>query len=386
MRSLTLAVLLVLSAATFSQTVPPRFTMEWEALAAHIVARLDLQPGERFLAVAHPGLFDELIPYLRYEVMKAGAVDLGVIDVLAEPVPLAWSESVLRAGGQVARATLAEMLEDVDASIMLPGANPSHPVYAAIQDNLKAGKGRTIHFHWLQNGSAYTLPGQPLPPLHLIEATYQRALLEADYDALAAHQRRFERAMRGGEVRVTSIAGTDIRFRIGDRPVNFQNGDASTARGERGVILIDREIELPAGAIRVAPVEESVSGTIAFPPSQWSGKPVTGLMLTFEAGNVVAISANSGQAAVEAEMASAGPAGRAFREFALGFHPLLAVPENNPWIPYYGYGAGVVRLSLGDNSELGGSVSGGYVRWNFFTDTTVTIDGEIWVRDGKLVK
>lgn len=386
MRSLTFAVLLVLSAATFSQSVPPRFTMEWEALAVHIVARLDLQPGERFLAVAHPGLFDELIPYLRYEVMKAGAVDLGVIDVLAEPVPLAWSESILRAGGQVARATLAEMLEDVDASIMLPGANPSHPVYAAIQDNLKAGNGRTIHFHWLQNGSAYTLPGQPLPPLHLIEATYQRALLEADYDALAAHQRRFERAMRGGEVRVTSIAGTDIRFRIGDRPVNFQNGDASTARGERGVILIDREIELPAGAIRVAPVEESVSGTIAFPPSQWSGKPVTGLMLTFEAGNVVAISANSGQAAVEAEMASAGPAGRAFREFALGFHPLLAVAENNPWIPYYGYGAGVVRLSLGDNSELGGSVSGGYVRWNFFTDTTVTIDGEIWVRDGKLVK
>lgn len=386
MRNVIFAVLLVLSAATFSQSVPPRFTMEWEALAAHIVARLDLQPGERFLAVAHPGLFDELIPYLRYEVMKAGAVDLGVIDVLAEPVPLAWSESVLREAGQVARATLAEMLEDVDASIMLPGANPSHPVYAAIQDILKAGNGRTIHFHWLQNGSAYTLPGQPLPPLHLIEATYQRALLEADYDALAAHQRRFERAMRGGEVRVTSIAGTDIRFRIGDRPVNFQNGDASTARGERGVILIDREIELPAGAIRVAPVEESVSGTIAFPPSQWSGKPVTGLMLTFEAGNVVAISANSGQAAVEAEMASAGPAGRAFREFALGFHPLLAVPENNPWIPYYGYGAGVVRLSLGDNSELGGSVSGGYVRWNFFTDTTVTIDGEIWVRDGKLVK
>ena len=386
MRNVTFAVLLVLSAATFSQSVPPRFTMEWEALAAHIVARLDLQPGERFLAVAHPGLFDELIPYLRYEVMKAGAVDLGVIDVLAEPVPLAWSESVLREGGQVARATLAEMLEDVDASIMLPGANPSHPVYAAIQDNLKAGKGRTIHFHWLQNGSAYTLPGQPLPPLHLIEATYQRALLEADYDALAAHQRRFERAMRGGEVRVTSIAGTDIRFRIGDRPVNFQNGDASAARGERGVILIDREIELPAGAIRVAPVEESVSGTIAFPPSQWSGKAVTGLMLTFEAGNVVAISAKSGQSAVEAEMASAGPAGRAFREFALGFHPLLAVPENNPWIPYYGYGAGVVRLSLGDNSELGGQVRGGYVRWNFFTDTTVTIDGDIWVRDGKLVK
>ena len=90
--------------------------------------------------------------------------------------------------------------------------------------------------------------------------------------------------------------------------------------------------------------------------------------------------------AVIAEMDAAGPAGRAFREFALGFNPLLAVPEQQPWIPYYGYGAGVVRLSLGDNSELGGEVSGGYVRWNFFTDTTVTVDGEVWVRDGKLVR
>ena len=98
------------------------------------------------------------------------------------------------------------------------------------------------------------------------------------------------------------------------------------------------------------------------------------------------MSAESGQAAVEAEMADAGPAGRAFREFALGFHPLLAVPENGPWIPYYGYGAGVVRLSLGDNSELGGEVRGGYVRWNFFTDTTVTVDGEVWVSDGTLVR
>jgi hypothetical protein len=45
-----------------------------------------------------------------------------------------------------------------------------------------------------------------------------------------------------------------------------------------------------------------------------------------------------------------------------------------------------VRLSLGDNSELGGDVTGGYVRWNFFVDTTVSVGGEVWVRDGKLVK
>ena len=386
MRGSIFAVLLLLSTVCYPQSVPPRFTMEWDALAAHVVGRLDLQPGERFLAVAHPGFFDELIPHIRYEVMKAGAVDLGVLDVLADPVPADWSEAVLREGGQATRRALAEMLKDVDASIMLPGANPTHPAYTAVKDLLQARNGRTIHLHWMENGSVVPLPGQALPPRHVIEATYQRALLETDYDALSAHQRRFEQAMRVGEVRITSPAGTDIRFRIGDRPVNFQDGDASAARADRGVILIDREIELPAGVVRVAPLEATVNGTIAFPPSQWSGRPVTGLVLTFEAGHVVAISAESGQRAIEAEIAAAGSSGSAFREFALGFHPLLAVPQENPWIPYYGYGAGVVRLSLGDNSELGGDVGGGYVRWNFFTETTVTVDGDVWVEDGRLVR
>jgi aminopeptidase len=149
-------------------------------------------------------------------------------------------------------------------------------------------------------------------------------------------------------------------------------------------VLIDKEIELPAGAIRVAPLEDSVDGVVAFAPSQWDGRPVEGLKLRFARGRVVDITAARGKEAVEAEMQKAGDAGRAFREFALGLNPLLAVPDRTPWIPYYGYGSAVVRLSLGDNSELGGRVSGGYVRWNFFTGVTVTIGGTEWTRDGKL--
>ena len=48
------------------------------------------------------------------------------------------------------------------------------------------------------------------------------------------------------------------------------------------MVLIDREVELPAGAIRVAPLEETVQGTIVFPSSQWHGRPVEGLRIEFE--------------------------------------------------------------------------------------------------------
>ena len=371
------------------EVAQPQLTLDYAAMAHTIVERLALAPGERVVSVAHPGTFADLIPHIRYEVMRAGGIDLGVIDVLQEPVPATFDPAVLQKGAREARASIKSMLRDVDAAIMMPGANTSHPAYLAMQDWLKddlverRGR-RTIHFHWVEAGSAYPIAGQPLPSRIAIDALYQRALVDTNYSTLADSQRKFAVALRTGEVHITSPAGTDLRFRIGDRPVNFQDGNASRARSAAGVTLIDKEIELPAGAIRVAPIEESVEGLVAFPPSQWDGRPVEGLKLRFARGRVVEISATTGRDAVEAEMKAAGEAGRAFREFALGFNPLLAVPERGPWIPYYGYGSGVVRLSLGDNSELGGAVTGGYVRWNFFTDLTVTVGSTPWVRGGRM--
>ncbi len=367
----------------------PRLTLDYAAMARRLVTQLALQPGERVLSVAHPGTFAALVPHLRYEVMRAGGVDLGVVEVLAEPVPEAFDPAVLRAGAAAARAHYKAMFRDVDAAIMMPGASTAHPAYLAMQDWLADDLGerrgrRTIHFHWVEGNSAYALPGQPLPDRIAIETVYQRALLDTDYPALAAAQRRFAEALRDQEVHLTSPAGTDLRFRVGSRPISVQDGNASAARAAAGVVLIDKEIELPAGAIRVAPIEETVEGVIAFPPSQWDGRPVEGLTLRFARGRVVDVRAATGREAVDAEMQKAGAAGRAFREFALGFNPLLAVPERGGWIPYYGYGAGVVRLSLGDNSELGGTVTGGYVRWNFFTDITVTVGTTTWVRGGRM--
>jgi leucyl aminopeptidase (aminopeptidase T) len=368
----------------------PRLTLDFPAMAKRIVAQLALTPGERVVSVAHPGTFAELIPYLRYEVMRVGGVDLGVVDVLAEPWPQSFELPVLIKGARDARAHYKNMFRDVDAAIMMPGANTSHPAYLAMQDWLKddlsehRGR-RTIHFHWTQAGSAYPIAGQPLPQQFEIDAHYQRALLETDYKALTALHQRFAAAVRGDTlVHVTSPAGTDLRFRAGDRPVNIQDGDASKARAARGVVLIDKEIELPAGAVRIAPIEDSVDGVIAFPPSQWDGRPVEGLKLRFAKGRVVDVTATSGREAAEAEIRRNAAAGNAFREFALGLNPLLAVPDRAPWIPYYGYGSGVVRLSLGDNTELGGKVTGGYVRWNFFTDLTVTVGSTTWVRAGKI--
>ncbi|MDP2956031.1 MAG: aminopeptidase [Longimicrobiales bacterium] len=362
------------------QEQPAPLALNMDALAGAIVDHLALQPGERVLLAAQPGRFDSLVGSVRAGVQAAGATDLGAWSVEGA-APSEWGTDFTRGLEGLEGEALVEALSGVDAGIMLPGAVPAHPVYGALQQVLRGGHGRTVHFHW---AGAYGLDGALLAMDPARDALYQAVVTGTDYTALAATHRAFEEALRAGEVRVTTPAGTDLTFRVADRPVTKQDGDASGARAASGRNLIDREVELPAGAIRVAPLEETVRGRIVFPPSVWNGERVEGLTLGFVDGVATEVTASAGLAAALAEMDAAGPAGRSFREFALGFNPLLTIPEADPWIPYYGYGAGVVRLSLGDNTELGGAVGGGYVRWNFFTDATVTAGSVTWVDGGRL--
>ena len=87
---------------------------------------------------------------------------------------------------------------------------------------------------------------------------------------------------------------------------------------------------------------------------------------------------------IEQELTAAGGDARMFREFALGFNPALKVLPEAPFIAYYGYGSGVVRLSLGDNEEMGGANRGGGVYWNFIHNATVTVGSTMLVKDGNL--
>ncbi len=360
-----------------------RPSLDWQAIADKMLRQCNLQPGEQVLIVTQPGRFDSLVAILESKISKEGAMFLGAVSVDSLNQPARWTTEFVRTSHGKSGRDLIAHFGDVDLGIMLPGASPAHAPYAALQEVLNMGRGRTIHFHWI---GAYDISGQPIAIDSAVDQLYQKVLLTTDYKALSTIQKNFEAAMRQRDVRVTTPAGTNLTFQIGDRPVTKQDGDASLIHVQDARNLIDREVELPAGAIRVAPIEETVDGVIAFPDGIWNGQKVEGLVLTFKKGRVVVITARTGQEAVKAELDKAGDAGYSFRELAVGFNPLLAIPKENPWIPYFGYGAGVVRLSLGDNTELGGKVKGGYVRWNFFVDATVTVGTEIWIKDGTLLK
>jgi hypothetical protein len=375
-----------------AQTVNIFDAQWWSPMVTVLVERLQLAPGERVFSVGRPGLHEELPGLFAAAVEAAGGIYVGTLSADGPYGRDGVATFVERARG-ADRGELRELLRDVSVGIMLPGPTPADPPYAAMQDLLweQLGQHRTVHFHW---AGAYTVEDRSYPIGSTAGAVptdgdrevslYRRAILEQDFSELRSRHDAFEQAASAGEIHVTTAAGTDIRFRIGERPINRQDGDVSGVRAAAGAILIDREIEFPAGAVRVAPIETSVHGVVVFPRSTWSGETVDDLRLVFEEGIMISLTAGSNLGAVETELAAEGA--RSFREFGLGFNALLAVPTEDPWLPYFGYGAGVVRLSLGDNSEIGGNVEGNYVRWNFFLDATVSINGETWVEDGRLVR
>jgi hypothetical protein len=352
-----LAVLVLLAAWR-----PAAQSLPYEAMAARIAAALQTTPGERILLRVDPNTMAALAPIVRKQLEARGAV----VDMIPYgPVP-----------------DFEARLAKTDVYVWLPAPSSATPSDQALmlQRWIDNGPGREVHFHWVDG----TRDVDGLPATHT--PAYDRVYVDAldiDYQQLAQRMDRAVARLRAGEVRVTSPAGTDVRFRVGDRPFNKQDGDASKARAAAGRIRIDRHVELPAGILRVAPIESSVNGVILLPSARFGNERATDVRLEFKDGLVSSARASRGNEALQAFLKS-DPAASRFREFCLGFNPRLVVPPGESALPYYGYGAGVVRMSLGDNTELGGSVRGGLVRWLFFPDTTVRVGADVIVLDGKL--
>ena len=108
-RKVLLAATILMTPWVSEAQTTARLDLDWPAVAGKILERLALEPGARVLLVARPGMFDGLIPHLRYAVTEAGGTDLGVIDVLAGlPFRPRWTKKPWRgAAGTPARFTVA---------------------------------------------------------------------------------------------------------------------------------------------------------------------------------------------------------------------------------------------------------------------------------------
>lgn len=343
---------------------------DFDKCARRIADALQLAPGERVVIKLDTRVFTSLVPPLQNVIRASGAHISGVI--LAEDTSAASDQEV---------DSLRQLFNNADIFIWLPELHQhNRPALSqALNEWLDAGRGRAVHFHW--NGGTYPIGFLQPPSQDFIDRVYLAALDINPADLDRQHRRAIP-LLRASRVRVTTPEGTDLSFEVGDRPFCSQIGDATRERMQSAHTRIDRDIELPAGVLRVAPIETSVNGCVFLPvwrPILTEGR---NLFLHFAKGHVAIQGVNADK--IDQELTAAGGDARMFREFALGFNPALKVLPEAPFIGYYGYGAGVVRLSLGDSEEMGGANRGGGVYWNFVHNATVTAGNKTLVQEGNL--
>jgi leucyl aminopeptidase (aminopeptidase T) len=200
--------------------------------------------------------------------------------------------------------------------------------------------------------------------------------------------------MRERELRITNPAGTDLRIRTTAR-FHINDGDASKAKAARAASARDREEEIPCGALRTVPVIDSVEGVIAYKsgfgyPSMGTGLDVDkwfdrGLRFIFERGRVVRVETDGDQAALDRAWAQETGDKDRLGEMVLGCNPLLRPVPGSTFRPYYGFGEGGLRLTVGENLESGGTNRSSLHRWLMFFDASIEAGGRRLLQDGRLV-
>ena len=357
------------------------FDCDWGRVARLIVHEsLKTQPGEKVIIHADPTYFSALTEQVRIELVEAGAVELAVSMVNSgglEAVRRSHRRREDPALIDMEDRAMASVFDLADIYIWLPGFWQINP--GQTEKILKTWPGRSIHFHWVID------PNDPVE-FSLLSKMYEQALF-IDYESLDSRQQELIATLRTTSVQITNPAGSDLTFELKDAHFHRGNGQASKefiSSYARDGSARDREVELPAGAIRTVDITNT-QGRLVCSDETFFGRQVGTLTYTFSDGRITSVESQHHSDYVQAVWGIQSGDNDRIGEFNLGVSPALTLlPDYPKTVPYFGYGDGVVRISLGDNQESGGDVISSYHHWLFLTDATVKAGGVTLVEHGSL--
>lgn len=363
---------------------------DFDALATQIVATADVSPGDAV------GVFGgqhtlELMEAVALEAAKRGGRPLMMLTTERYERGY-WTEVGEEHLAQ--RDVFRDIIDDLDVYIGLPGvADPAlydevpEERFAAMQE-AQAGFAEELNRSDLR-GVFVGFPSEAeAARARMGFPDYERMhwdALATDYGAVAERADRIAQRLRGAErVRVTTPAGTDLTFAVGDRPVIEHDGRITEEELASGLVM-GRTEGLPGGEVFVAPQETSAEGRVVVPKDLCRGNPMRDVEFRFEGGVMQGFTAAEGAACFEEQMAPyEGPKDR-FGVFGIGLNPARRVVEEGGAEYRPGDAAGMVWIGVGNNEWIGGE-NERTGQFTFpLTNATVEIDGEVVVRDGQLV-
>jgi leucyl aminopeptidase (aminopeptidase T) len=213
-------------------------------------------------------------------------------------------------------------------------------------------------------------------------ATLFHAGLNVDYGQLQSTGEQVRKlCMSCKTIHITSPEGTDLTVGIEGRPLVINDG-----------VLSDEEIEaggpacgvyLPAGEVFITPVPGTAQGTIVVDPFLWEGTELRGLRLTFQAGKLTGMSAESGLERFKEFYDAAHPGKDELTSVGIGINPAVRLPNESRAGLFMQ--AGTINIGIGNNEWIpGGQNSSSFLASFFLKTATASVDGEAVVENGAL--
>jgi leucyl aminopeptidase (aminopeptidase T) len=247
------------------------------------------------------------------------------------------------------------------------GEEPPDPVAAAMRDADAFLAPTTRSLSHTRARSAACEAGARGATLPGITERVMVAGLDADYDAIAEHSAEVKRQVAGGdEIRVTTPAGTDITFTVGEREWHE----------DTGIIHEPGEFSnLPAGEVFVSPLD--ANGTFVVDGTMMPhGLLPADEELTFEVedGHVTHISDDAVRADVEDASEEVGRAATNLAELGIGTN--VGVDELVGSVLLDEKAAGTVHIAIGDDASIGGETEAPIHLDGILREPTVYADGD----------
>jgi hypothetical protein len=358
-------------------------SIDSERIAEKVVGTLRPRSGEKAVVVYDPTYYPELA-----QAIQAGLHREGVYPVMAlsfEPPEVVQAMMKRPEGIKKREEEAVSLLEPVfqkaDIFLWLPARVLSPDV--RWERLLEGSPARGIHFHWIS-----PLAGRSADEVRMLSQMYERAILETDYSRLSREQDRLIGLLRGQTLHLHSSHGTDLRMKVAqDAWFHKNDGDMSPERARSSRSARDREMELPSGALRFIPDSRSVEGRLALPRVSGPSGLAENVAIDFEGGRAVRFRAEKNEEAFRAIWEAVGGDVDKVGEVVLGTNALLVASLPSGQLPYYGYGAGYLRVSLGDNWESGGTLRspGSRPLWLFLEKASLKSGSREILREGELL-
>jgi aminopeptidase len=193
----------------------------------------------------------------------------------------------------------------------------------------------------------------------------------AYWRGLAAQQKKLIAWLKGRKQIHILGEGTDLLLSIQDRTF----------------LPCDGHINFPDGEIFCGPVEDSAQGTIRFTlPTGYDGHAVDDIRLRFEQGRAVEVHAASSEDFL-LSMLNIDEGARRIGEFAFGMN--YGIREATRNVLYDEKIGGSVHIAMGRSYPESGGLNVSAFHWDMVCDLRqqgeVWVDGELFLKDGKLV-